>query len=499
MVGRNINLVINHRGKVDLVYIGQIWEVEDYTVLKFGDKNIQNSKRLITISNRKNDFQKNEKVSLINSKFLNYLLIRRPTKENNIFSICSKNTNKKSNDFWNINSYKDINELNEESLWTLSDNKYSQGKQLKVNKSKEKIYLVGVSITNKKNLNNSMAELEELSRSLDKDVVGSSFQIRKAYDPKTLIGKGFLSDILLEAEYLGANKIIFNKELLPFQAKEISKQTYMAVSDRTELILEIFKKNAQSKEAHIQIELARLKYELPRIAGTGKSFSQIGGGISSKGPGEKKLEQRRRYLRKRINLLEKQINALSYRRMQNRSKREKNELFSATLIGYTCAGKSTLFNKLTKSNVIESTKPFSTLNPTTRKTYISNETEILLSDTVGFITDLPEDLISSFRATLEEINQSDLLIQIVDCSEDNFEEKIVSVEDTLVRTKLIDHKRIILFNKIDLVDLETLKYIKSKYQQPCVSSTKNIGIDEARKEVEKVIKSSLKKQKIVNL
>ena len=302
-------------------------------------------------------------------------------------------------------------------LWTLNNNKHISTKQPKINKVNEKIYLVGISITNKKDLNNSMAELRELSKSLGKEVVGSDFQIRKTYDSKTLIGKGFLADVLLEAEYLGASKIIFNKELLPFQSKEISKQTYMKISDRTELILEIFKKNAQSKEAHIQIELARLKYELPRIAGTGKNFSQISGGISSKGPGEKKIEQRRRYLRKRINELEKQIDNLSRRRELNRTQRLRNQLITATLVGYTCAGKSTLFNKLTKSNVVESTKAFSTLNPTTRKTYLSEDTQILLSDTVGFITDLPKDLISSFRATLEEIGQSDVLIHVVDAND----------------------------------------------------------------------------------
>ena len=344
-----------------------------------------------------------------------------------------------------------------------------------------------------------MDELRELAQSIDLDVVGSNYQIKKQHDSKTLVGKGFLSDILLEAEYLGASKIIFNKELLPFQSKEISKLTYMKVSDKTELILEIFRKNAQSKEAHIQIELAKLKYELPRLAGTGKKYSQIGGGISTKGPGEKKIEQRRRYLRKRISLLEKQITLLGERRNQNRSKRDKNALFSATLIGYTCAGKSTFFNKLTKSNVIESTKPFSTLNPTTRRTYISDDLEILLSDTVGFITDLPEDLLSSFRATLEEIRQSDLLIQIVDCSEANFEEKIISVEDTLVKTKLIDHKRIIIFNKADLIPEETLKYIETKYQQPCVSSINNFGIQNAKNEIERIIKSHLKNKNVANL
>ncbi|NSW88288.1 GTPase HflX [bacterium] len=499
IINKNINLVINHRGKVDLIFIGEIWEVEDYTVLKFRDKRIENSKRLITISNRKNDFQKNEKVSLINSKFLNYLLIRRKNIDYNLFSICYKNDEKNSGNYWNINNYKDINILNEDSSWNFKPSKNIKKKVLRQNKSKEKVFLIGASISNKKEIESSMDELRELAQSIDLDVVGSNYQIKKQHDSKTLVGKGFLSDILLEAEYLGASKIIFNKELLPFQSKEISKLTYMKVSDKTELILEIFRKNAQSKEAHIQIELAKLKYELPRLAGTGKKYSQIGGGISTKGPGEKKIEQRRRYLRKRISLLEKQITLLGERRNQNRSKRDKNALFSATLIGYTCAGKSTFFNKLTKSNVIESTKPFSTLNPTTRRTYISDDLEILLSDTVGFITDLPEDLLSSFRATLEEIRQSDLLIQIVDCSEANFEEKIISVEDTLVKTKLIDHKRIIIFNKADLIPEETLKYIETKYQQPCVSSINNFGIQNAKIEIERIIKSHLKNKNVANL
>ena len=497
-IDKNINLVINHKGKVDLIFIGEIWEVEDYTVLKFRDKNIENSKRLITISSRKKDFQKNEKVSLINSKFINYLLIRK-NNNNNLFSICYKNNEKNSETFWKTDSYNDINLLNDESSWNFIQTKSPKKKNSKENRLKEKVYLIGISLLNKNEIENSMEELKELAESLDLEVVGSKYQIKKEYDSKTLVGKGFLSDVLLEAEYLDANKIIFNKELLPFQSKELSKLTYMKISDKTELILDIFRKNAQSKEAHIQIELAKLKYELPRLAGIGKNLSQIGGGMGTKGPGEKKIEQRRRYLRKRINLLEKQIETLSNRRNQNRLKREKNDLFSATLIGYTCAGKSTFFNKLTKSNVIESTKPFSTLNPTTRRTYISNDLEILLSDTVGFITDLPEDLLSSFRATLEEIRKSDLLIQIVDCSEKNFEEKIISVEDTLIKTRLIDHKRIIIFNKADLISDETLKYIQDKYQQPCVSSINNFGLQEAKVEIEGIVKSYLKNVNVINL
>ena len=497
-INRNINLVINQRGKIDLIYLGEIWQLEDFTKLKFGDKNISNIKRLVSISSRKNEFEKKEKVSLINSKFINFLLVRRKA-GSNLFSLCYKSPELVNNNYWKVDNFNDINKVNEDTFLNISSRRKNKKKPLLKNKFAERIYLVGVTVDNKKDLDASINELKELSYSLEKEVVGVRTQVRKSFDAKTLMGKGLFEDVLLEAEYLNADKIVFNKELLPFQAKEISKLTYMNVSDRTELILDIFAKNAQSKEAHTQIELARLKYELPRLAGTGAKFSQIAGGIRAKGPGEKKIEQRRRYLRKRINVLEKQINALAYRRTRTRSKRERNELFTVTLIGYTCAGKSTLFNKLTKSNVLESTKPFSTLNPTTRKTYLSDKTEILLSDTVGFITDLPEDLISSFRATLEEINQSDLLIHIVDCSEDDFEEKILSVEDTLIRTGLIEHERLIIFNKIDLISDDKISYLKTKYQQPCVSSLKSQGLQEARGEIEKVIQSLNEKNKVANL
>ena len=303
-----------------------------------------------------------------------------------------------------------------------------------------------------------------------------------------MIGKGILKDILLEAKFYNANKIIFNKELLPHQSKKISSMTNIKISDRTELILEIFEKNAKSKEAHTQIELAKLKYELPRLIGFGKGFSQITGGIRSKGPGEKKLEQRRRYLRKRINELEKQIDNLSRRRGLNRTQRLRNQLITATLVGYTCAGKSTLFNKLTKSNVAESTKAFSTLNPTTRKTYLSEDTQILLSDTVGFITDLPKDLISSFRATLEEIGQSDILIHVVDVNDNNYEEKISSVENTLDIAGLQYSKKIIVFNKIDLIQIDKKEILKKMFPKQCISSYTSEGLSDLKKYIDQEIK-----------
>ena len=474
-IDKDFNLIVNHRGKITMIFLGNPFEIENF----FNNETLRSNptqKRLIFISSKKNIFEKKDKVALINSKLNNFLLIQNSVNIN--FEICYKNSGDKKN-LWASELYNDINDLNKSAYWT--NLKFSKKNNLKLveNKSiKEKVYLVGVSDNSQNDLDYSMDELNELCSSLDKIVVGSKTQVRKKYDTTTLIGKGVLNEILLEAKFYNADKIIFNKELLPHQAKKISNTTTINICDRTSLILEIFEKNAKSKEAHIQIELARLKYELPRLIGTVKNYSQIAGGIRSKGPGEKKLEQKRRYLRKRIKDLEREINNLSKRRSLTRSQRERNQMISATLIGYTCAGKSTLFNKLTRSNVTESTKAFSTLNPTTRKTYISAETQILLSDTVGFISDLPKDLVSSFRATLEEIGQSDILIHVVDLSDINFEEKILSVEKTLKDTGLEFNKIITVYNKIDLVTDQNKIIYKNSSPQQCVSSSTGEGIDQ---------------------
>ena len=485
IIEKDFNIVLNHRGKVVLIYLGETSEIEKY----FNNDSIRSNsyqKRLISISQKKKNFEKKDKVAFINSKFNSFLMIQNS--EHIKFQLCHKG-DRSTKSLWKLEDYDDINKLNNSSFWisSTSNKKKSIGKL--VQNSSESLYIVGVSDTDNIDLKSSMKELKELCISLNKNIVGEKTQLRKKIDPSTFIGKGLLNEILLEAKFYNAKRILFNKELQPYQSKKISMLTNINISDRTDLILEIFEKNAQSKEAHTQIELARLKYELPRLAGQGLNFSQISGGIRSKGPGEKKLEQRRRYLRRRINDLEKQIDNLSNRRQLTRSQRARNQLFSATLIGYTCAGKSTLFNKLTKANVIESTKAFSTLNPTTRKTFISKNTQILLSDTVGFISDLPKDLVSSFRATLEEISDSNLLIHIVDASDKDFEEKIVSVEKTLKETGLEENPKIVVFNKLDLLNPEELNELKKIYPDQCVSSKTGDGINNLKKYIELQIES----------
>ena len=486
IIQKDFNLVINRRGKINMIFIGNPWMIEDY----FNNDSVKSNpsqKRLIFISNKKNGFEKKDKVALINSKFNNFLMVNNLRKLSYEVIYKEKSSNKQ---LWSTENYDDINKLNESPLWqNFNKIKRNKIKLVDNNYDSERVYLVNISDKDSYDLENSKIELNELCNSLGKIVVGNKHQIRKELDSRTLIGKGLLNDVLLESKFHNANKIIFNKELLPHQSKKISSMTNIKISDRTELILEIFEKNAKSKEAHTQIELARLKYELPRLAGSGKSYSQIAGGIRSKGPGEKKIEQRRRYLRKRINELEKQIDNLSKRRSLTRIQRERNQLISATLVGYTCAGKSTLFNKLTKSKVVESTKAFSTLNPTTRRTYISQETQILLSDTVGFISDLPKDLISSFRATLEEIGQSDVLIHVIDASDPNYEEKIMAVENTLEIVGLENYKKIILFNKFDLIKGNKKDILKKMFPKQCISSITNEGINDFKVFLDKEISS----------
>ena len=455
--------------------------------------------RLLSIAYRKSSLQKKEKVSFINSKFINFILIKKSMDDNIAFTLCTKNP-LENKQLWSTKEFTDLNLLNNEGSWEKNKKlKQVSSRPHYKNYEKENVFLAIVSNKSKRDLETSLEQMKELSKSLGKQIVGWKSQLRKNFDTRTLMGKGVLDEILLESKYYDATSIIFNQELSPIQSKEISKLTNIKITDRTELILQIFEKNAKSKEAHNQIELARLRYELPRLTGFGKSFSQIAGGIRSKGPGEKKSEQRKRYIRRRINMLEKQIDELSRRRFQTRSNREKNELFSATLIGYTCAGKSTLFNRLTKSQVTESTKPFSTLNPTTRKAYLSNDLEILLTDTVGFISDLPNDLISSFRATLEEITESNILVHIVDASDPDLEGKVHSVEETLLKTHLIDHPRIIVFNKIDLITSQEKGALEIKYGQPMVSSLKSDGILELRKFMENFINSTSMNKKVVNI
>jgi GTP-binding protein HflX len=251
-----------------------------------------------------------------------------------------------------------------------------------------------------------------------------------------------------------ANMLVFDTDLTPAQARAVSDATELKVLDRTMLILDIFAQHAQSRDGKLQVELAQLKYALPRLQEKNTMMSRLTGGIGGRGPGETKLEVNRRRARDKIHLLEQQIAQLGRRRAERRSLREKSELPVVSIVGYTNAGKSTLLNTLTKGDVLVEDKLFATLDPTSRRLRFPDEREIILTDTVGFIRDLPKDLLAAFRATLEELEQADLLLHVVDAADPAHEAQIAAVERILGELELAAKPRLLVFNKVDKLSAE---------------------------------------------
>ncbi|HEY6247669.1 MAG TPA: GTPase HflX [Pyrinomonadaceae bacterium] len=322
---------------------------------------------------------------------------------------------------------------------------------------RDRTILVGVATGPITDAEESMAELAELASSAGVVVQDTIIQRRSAIDPRTVLGKGKLDELIIRALQLGADMLVFDSELSPAQVRSLSETTDLKIIDRSQLILDIFAQRAQSKEGKIQVELAQLKYLLPRlIAGQDSAFSRLAGGIGGRGPGETKLETDRRRVRDRINRLERAIEEQRQRRQERRKARTRQALPVISIVGYTNAGKSTLLNALTKSEVHAEQRMFATLDPTSRRLRLPREQEVIINDTVGFIRDLPPDLISAFRATLEEISGSSLLVHAVDISNPRWPQQISSVKSILADLQLSDIPTILALNKTDLVDEEIL-------------------------------------------
>jgi len=328
----------------------------------------------------------------------------------------------------------------------------------------ERALLVSVTSAPRRRAEESMAELKELAVSSGIQVVNTLLQLRKKIDPRTLMGRGKLGELTVLAMHNGVGLIIFDQELNASQIRSITNQIDLKVIDRTQLILDIFAQRAQSKEGKLQVELAQMKYLLPRLITKNTAMSRLTGGIGGRGPGETKLELNRRRVRDRLQRLEKALKGVKNQRKQQRALRLKQGLPVISIIGYTNAGKSTLLNTLTKSNVTAESRLFATLDPSSRRLKFPRDTEVIITDTVGFIRDLPKELIVAFRATLEELENATLLLHVIDISNPRFEDQINSVQKILNDLKLHRIPMVYVLNKKDIVKPEFASTLANRFK-----------------------------------
>ncbi|BCS94375.1 GTPase HflX [Desulfoluna limicola] len=318
--------------------------------------------------------------------------------------------------------------------------------------AEERAILVSVTTRPRKEAMASLKELEELAESCNIDIMETVLQIRKKSDAKHLLGSGKLNEITIAAMQKGASILIFDQELSPAQIRSITDQVEIKVIDRTQMILDIFARRAQTREGKLQVELAQLKYMLPRLITLNTAMSRLTGGIGGRGPGETKLELNRRRVRDRITALTKLIDNVKKQRGQQRARRNRKGVPVVSIVGYTNAGKSTLLNTLTQSQVLAEDRLFATLDPSSRRLRFPKDIEVIITDTVGFIRDLPKELMVSFRATLEELESADLLLHIIDAANPQCEKQIDSVEKILSDLKLDAIPVLKVFNKTDCID-----------------------------------------------
>ncbi|MGE4580096.1 MAG: GTPase HflX [Desulfuromonadales bacterium] len=339
--------------------------------------------------------------------------------------------------------------------------------------SREKAILISVSQQGRQQVEDSLdelAELAELARTADVLVVDRVMQRPRQLNPKYLMGEGKIKEVVIAALQQGATLLIFDQDLSPTQVRSLSAITDLKVVDRSQLILDIFARRAHTLDGKVQVELAQLKYILPRLTGKGTAFSRLMGGIGGRGPGETKLEIDRRRIRDRISRLEKQLQNLEKGRRQRRQRRIRTDVPIVSIVGYTNAGKSTLLNALTQSQVLTEDLLFATLDTATRRLRFPMEREVIITDTVGFIRHLPKSLMGAFKATLEELEDADLLLHVVDLSNPRFEEQMAAVEKILTDLELHRIPRLLVFNKIDLVPEEEVPPLCRRFEAIPVSA-----------------------------
>lgn len=372
-------------------------------------------------------------------------------------------------------------------IQALEDELALTGKATRTSTHTDRALLVSITTASRNDAMDSLDELADLSQSNKIEVVERVLQHRKRHDPRFLMGRGKLQEIAIRAMQLGVGLIIFDQELNSSQIKSITDLIELKVIDRTQLILDIFAQRAQSREGKLQVELAQLRYLLPRLATKNTAMSRLTGGIGGRGPGETKLEINRRRVREKINRIDKALKQVQKQRHQQRRRREQKGLPIVSIVGYTNAGKSTLLNTLTQSEVIAENRLFATLDPSSRRLRFPRDVEVIITDTVGFIRNLPKELMAAFRATLEELQSADLLLHVIDISNPRHLEQINAVETILAQLKLSQTPQLRILNKMDLIQPEALAGKTKRLNGIAISAHKKNSLHSMLKEIAAII------------
>ena len=344
----------------------------------------------------------------------------------------------------------------------------------------ERAALVGLAIPSTRNdADHSLDELAGLAEAAGARVVLRMIQERAKPDPATFIGSGKVAALAAACDEASVDVVIFDHELTPAQLREIEAQVGRKIIDRTQLILDIFARRARTREGKWQVELAQLKYLLPRLVGSGAALSRLGGGIGTRGPGETKLESDRRRIRVRIQAIQREIDQVRQRRSQLRERRHKQSVPTVALVGYTNAGKTTLFNRLTNEHAVASNALFVTLDPLVRRVRLPDNRELLMSDTVGFIDRLPHALVAAFSATLEEVAEADLILHVIDAGSPDRERQVAAVHRVLEEVGASDVPMVVVYNKIDTISADERRRLRvGDPASALISATEGTGADE---------------------
>ena len=351
----------------------------------------------------------------------------------------------------------------------------------------EGVIIIGVTTGSADEARESLGELERLAETAGLQVLDRVLQVRRKYDGRYLLGKGKLQEVLIRAMQLGAEVLIFDGELGPSQLRNIATDTDLKVLDRTQLILDIFAQRAKSREGKLQVELAQLRYRKPRLAIMPTAMSRLTGGIGGRGPGETKLEINRRRADERVTRLEHQLKDLSRHRALRRARRQRVGLPGVAIVGYTNAGKSTLLNAMTNASVDAEDKLFATLDPTSRRLRFPEEREVILTDTVGFIRNLPKDLIHAFRATLEEVSEADVILHVADGASVLLDTHLETVEETLKALGADETPRLLAINKADVIPADELAPLRERLGGVLCSAATREGLDALLVELERLL------------